>query len=34
MPGETFSHTFDTVGTFDNICAIHPAMTPIVEVRS
>ncbi len=30
--GDTFEHTFDTAGTFDYICAIHPQMTGTVTV--
>lgn len=30
--GETFQHTFDTKGTFDYFCAIHPFMTGRVIV--
>ncbi len=33
MAEETFSHTFATVGIFDNICAIHSATTT-AEVTS
>jgi hypothetical protein len=33
-PGDSFSHTFDTAGTFDYFCAIHPAMQGMVEVRN
>ena len=31
--GESFTHTFDTAGTFDYFCQVHPAMegTVIVE---
>ncbi len=32
-PGDTFSQTFDKVGTFDYSCAIHPAMTGKVTVK-
>jgi plastocyanin len=31
--GETFTLTFDTAGTFDFFCAIHPAMTGSVTVN-
>lgn len=31
--GETFSHTFDKVGSFEYICAIHPAMKANVVVE-
>jgi plastocyanin len=30
--GDTFEHTFDTAGTFDYICAIHPSMKGTVTV--
>ncbi len=30
--GETYSHTFDTVGTFPYHCAPHPYMKAAVEV--
>ena len=30
--GDTFDHTFDTAGTFDYICAIHPSMKGTVTV--
>ena len=30
--GETFEFTFDTVGTFDYVCAIHPSMQGSVVV--
>ena len=30
--GDTFSHTFDTVGTFNYICGIHASMTGTVTV--
>ena len=30
--GATFSHTFDTAGTFGYICAIHPSMSGTVVV--
>lgn len=31
--GDTFSQTFDEVGSFDYFCAIHPSMTGTVVVR-
>ncbi len=30
--GDTFSHTFDTVGTFNYVCGIHASMTGTVTV--
>lgn len=30
--GDTFSHTFDTAGTFDYICTIHPNMKATLTV--
>jgi plastocyanin len=30
--GDTFQHTFDTAGTFDYICSIHPSMKGKVTV--
>lgn len=32
QPGESFTHTFDTVGSFDYLCTIHPSMTGTVIV--
>lgn len=32
-PGQSFSYTFDTAGTFDYQCAFHPQMTGRVIVR-
>ena len=31
--GETFSHTFNTTGTFSYICTIHPSMKGTVIVK-
>jgi plastocyanin len=31
-PGGTFSHTFDTAGTYPFFCAIHPEMQGTIEV--
>ena len=30
--GDTFEHTFDTAGTFDYICGIHPSMKGKITV--
>ena len=30
---ESFSHTFDTAGTFHYSCTVHPGMTGVVRVR-
>lgn len=30
--GETYSHTFETAGTFDYVCTLHPAMKGTVTV--
>lgn len=30
--GETFEHTFDSAGTFNYFCSIHPTMLGTVEV--
>lgn len=32
QPGASFSHTFDTVGTFSYFCSIHPSMTGTITV--
>ena len=32
-PGDSFSQTFEKVGTFDYSCSIHPAMTGKVVVE-
>ena len=32
--GDSFDHTFDTAGTFDYICGIHPSMKGTVTVTS
>lgn len=29
-----FTHTFDTPGTYDYVCTLHPGMTGTVTVRS
>jgi plastocyanin len=31
--GQTFSHTFDTAGTFTYICTIHPTMKGTITVQ-
>jgi plastocyanin len=31
--GDTFEHTFDTAGTFDYVCTVHPKMTGTVKVE-
>lgn len=31
--GDTFEHTFDTAGTFDYVCTVHPKMTGTVTVE-
>ncbi len=31
--GKSFSHTFDTAGTFDYLCSFHPRMTATVTVE-
>ena len=33
MAGSSFSHTFDSAGTFDYFCMVHPWMTGVVAVR-
>ncbi len=33
QPGETFSYTFDTAGTFDYYCTLHPDMMASVTVE-
>ena len=30
--GDSFDHTFDTAGTFDYICGIHPSMKGKITV--
>jgi plastocyanin len=32
QPGASFSHTFDTAGTFSYLCTIHPNMTGAITV--
>ena len=34
LPGAQFSRRFDTAGTYDYICAVHPYMSGTVTVRS
>ena len=34
QPGSTFTHTFNTAGTFDYHCSIHPTMTGKVIVTA
>lgn len=34
QPGDRYSHTFNTAGTFPYICGIHPYMTGTVVVTS
>jgi len=34
MTGASFSHTFDSAGTFDYFCMVHPWMTGIVTVSA
>jgi plastocyanin len=31
--GDTFEHTFDTAGTFDYVCSVHPGMDGSVTVK-
>jgi plastocyanin len=31
--GDTFEHTFDTAGTFDYVCTVHPGMEGTVTVE-
>jgi len=31
--GDTFAHTFDTAGTFDYVCTVHPGMEGSVKVK-
>jgi plastocyanin len=31
--GDTFKHTFETAGTFDYVCTVHPGMEGSVTVR-
>ena len=31
-PGDSYSYTFSTVGTFPYHCSIHPSMTAVVQV--
>ena len=31
--GDTFEHTFDTAGTFDYVCTVHPGMEGSVKVE-
>jgi plastocyanin len=33
MSGDSFSHTFETPGTYDYFCAVHPSMSATVVVR-
>lgn len=32
LAGQTFSHTFDTAGTFEYVCKIHASMTGTITV--
>jgi plastocyanin len=31
--GDTFEHTFDSAGTFDYVCTVHPGMKGTVTVK-
>jgi plastocyanin len=31
--GDTFEHTFDTAGSFDYVCTVHPGMEGTVKVE-
>jgi plastocyanin len=31
--GDTFEHTFDTAGTFEYVCTVHPGMEGTVKVE-
>jgi plastocyanin len=31
--GDTFEHTFDSAGTFDYVCTVHPGMEGSVTVK-
>ena len=33
MAGSSFEHTFDTVGSFDYFCIVHPWMTGMINVE-
>ena len=33
MAGSSFSHTFDSAGTYDYFCMVHPWMSGVVIVR-
>lgn len=32
--GESWSHTFETAGTYGYVCLVHPGMTGVVEVTN